>query len=69
MPGSSQSHAPKARHVHQHAAGDDAVLEIDDAVLGRAIFVDRVRGIAIIDFAVIDEVAQRIHVRMRRAMV
>ena len=60
-------HALVARHVHQHAAGDDAVLEIEDAVLGGAILAHFVRGIAVVHLAVIEEVAQRIHVGVRHS--
>src|SRR5690242_8161124 len=45
------------RHVHQYAACDNAVLEIEDRVLARTVFGNLVFGIAVIHLAIPEKMA------------
>lgn len=58
-----------AGHVHQYAAGDDSIFEVDDTVVRGAFFRHYVLRITVIHLAVIEEVAKRVHVSMNVAVV
>ena len=50
--------AAQRRDVEQHAAGDDAVVELVDAQLGGAVRGDRLGRVAVVELPLVEDVAQ-----------